>query len=381
VLIDSNHMLQLLLLAFGVAAGVAAVAGFSGAFFVVEQRSIAVVQRFGRFVRQVGPGLHWKVPVVERIAGRLSLRVRQLVIEVDARTEDDVAVRLAVAVRYSVSPELIYEAFYRVDDLGPQLDAFVLEAVRAQVRRRAQSDVARQSAEIAEALQGQLAKFLLELGHRLFKVQITDVELAPTYRESLDRIGAARLEHVAAIERAEADRIVKIKSGEGDAQATSLRGKGTALARQAIASGMAESLQDLRRLVRGTTVREAMDLILMTQYFDMLREVATSPRAGPVFVPLSPATLGDLSTQMHDVLGAAEKTRPVPAQESGPAPEAGVEGPDRPEPRLADDAQDPVHLAAEPEQTPDDSAAHQDDGWSQDGDRNVLQFPHGESLR
>ena len=69
-----------------------------GCYFTVQQQSRAIVERFGKYVRTAKPGLNFKIPYIEGIVQRVSLRVQQLLVEVDTKTLDNVFVKISVAV-------------------------------------------------------------------------------------------------------------------------------------------------------------------------------------------------------------------------------------------------------------------------------------------
>ena len=83
-------------------------------FFIVKQQTIAVVERFGKFTRDYGAGINIKIPVVDRVAGRVSLRIQQLDVIVETKTKDDVFVHLKISVQFQIQREHVYNAFYKL---------------------------------------------------------------------------------------------------------------------------------------------------------------------------------------------------------------------------------------------------------------------------
>jgi regulator of protease activity HflC (stomatin/prohibitin superfamily) len=61
-----------------------------GSYFTVQQQSCAIVERFGKYVRTARPGLNFKLPYVEAVVQRVSLRVQQLIVEVETKKLDNV---------------------------------------------------------------------------------------------------------------------------------------------------------------------------------------------------------------------------------------------------------------------------------------------------
>jgi regulator of protease activity HflC (stomatin/prohibitin superfamily) len=296
-------------------AGVLAVATISlfvAAFFTVEQRTAAIVQRLGKFLREAGPGLHVKVPFLDRVVGRINLRVQQLDVEIETKTEDNVFVRMVVAVQYFVLPEKVYDAFYKLDNASRQITSFVFDVVRAQVPKIKLDDVFEKKDDIANIVKSELAQVMDGFGYGILKALVTDI----------DEINAAQRMRVAATERGEADRILKVKAAEGDAQSKALQGRGIADQRQAIVAGLRDSVDEFRKSVPGTTAKDVMNLVLMTQYFDMLKEIGASSRTNAILIPHSPGNLTTLTEQMRNAMIEADQTVRVPEPSGRPLPES-----------------------------------------------------------
>ena len=102
-------------------------------FFVVQQQTNAIVERFGKFNRIAKPGLNWRIPLVDRIVGRVNLRIQQLDVQVETKTKDNVFVKIVVSVQYYASPENVYKAFYLLNNPERQITSFVFDVVRARV--------------------------------------------------------------------------------------------------------------------------------------------------------------------------------------------------------------------------------------------------------
>ena len=276
--------------------------------FTVEQRTTAIVQRFGRFVREVGPGIRARIPFVDRVVGRVNLRVQQLDVEIETKTEDNVFVRMVVAVQYYVLPEKVYDAFYKLEDANRQITSFVFDVVRAQVPKIKLDDVFEKKDDIANIVKSELAQVMEGFGYGILKALVTDIDPDPKVKEAMNEINAAQRMRVAATERGEADRILKVKAAEGEAQSKALQGRGIADQRQAIVAGLRDSVDEFRKSVPGTTAKDVMNLILMTQYFDMLKEIGASSRSNAILIPHSPGSLANLSEQMRNAMIEADQT-------------------------------------------------------------------------
>lgn len=299
---DYMLVLTLGVLVFG------AITLLGASLFTVEQRTTAIVQRFGRFVREVGPGIRAKIPFVDRVVGRVNLRVQQLDVEIETKTEDNVFVRMVVAVQYYVLPEKVYDAFYKLENANRQITSFVFDVVRAQVPKIKLDDVFEKKDDIANIVKSELAQVMEGFGYGILKALVTDIDPDPKVKEAMNEINAAQRMRVAATERGEADRILKVKGAEGEAQSKALQGRGIADQRQAIVAGLRDSVDEFRKSVPGTTAKDVMNLVLMTQYFDMLKEIGASSRTNAILIPHSPGSLASLSEQMRNAMIEADQT-------------------------------------------------------------------------
>jgi regulator of protease activity HflC (stomatin/prohibitin superfamily) len=283
--------------------------------FTVQQRSIAIVQRFGKFVRLAEPGIRIKIPFIDRVVGRVNLRVQQLDVEIETKTEDNVFVRMVVAVQYYVLPEKVYDAFYKLENANRQITSFVFDVVRAQVPKIRLDDVFEKKDDIANIVKSELAQVMEGFGYGILKALVTDIDPDAKVKESMNEINAAQRMRVAATERGEADRILRVKAAEGDAQSKALQGRGIADQRQAIVAGLRDSVDEFRKSVPGTTAKDVMNLVLMTQYFDMLKEIGASSRTNAILIPHSPGNLTSLTEQMRNAMIEADQTvRPPEAR-------------------------------------------------------------------
>lgn len=278
----------------------------AGAFFTVNQQTAAVIQFLGKFQRVAGAGLNMKIPIVETIAGRVNLRVQQLDVRVETKTEDNVFVHVIVSVQFHVLPDRVYEAFYKLSDPHSQMSAYVFDVVRARVPRIKLDDVFEKKDEIANAIKDELQEVMDDFGYGILKALVTDIDPDPNVKKAMNEINAAQRLRVAATEKGEADRILKVKAAEAEAQSKALQGKGIADQRKAIVEGLRESVDTFQRSVPGSTAQDIMNLVLMTQYFDTLKEVGANSRSNTLLIPHSPSALTELTDQIRNALMAAE---------------------------------------------------------------------------
>jgi regulator of protease activity HflC (stomatin/prohibitin superfamily) len=259
-------------------------------------------------VREVGPGIHAKIPIIDRVIGRINLRVQQLDVKIETKTQDNVFVQMVVAVQYFVLPEKVYDAFYKLENASQQITSYVFDVVRAQVPKIKLDDVFEKKDDIADIVKSELAQVMEGFGYGILKALVTDIDPDPKVKESMNEINAAQRMRVAATEKGEADRILRVKAAEGDAQSKALQGQGIADQRQAIVAGLRDSVDEFQKAVPGTTAKDVMNLVLMTQYFDMLKEIGASSHTNAILIPHSPGNLSTLTDQMRNAMMEADQT-------------------------------------------------------------------------
>jgi regulator of protease activity HflC (stomatin/prohibitin superfamily) len=275
--------------------------------FTVQQQSVAIVQRFGRFARISHSGLNFKIPLIETIAGRLSLRVDQLDVKVETKTEDNVFLHVMVSVQFYVNPDHVYEAFYKLADPSRQITSFVFDVVRAKVPKIKLDDVFEKKDEIAIAVKEELTQVMNDFGYGIVKALVTDIEPDKRVKESMNEINAAQRMRVAATEKGEADRILKVKAAEADAQSKALEGQGISDQRKAMIRGLKESVAEFKESLPGTDEQTILNLVLMTQYFDTIKELGKNSHNNTVLLPSSPNAVGDFMQQISQTIIASNQ--------------------------------------------------------------------------
>lgn len=277
------------------------------AFFTVRQQTAGIVERFGRFHRIAPAGLNIRVPFIDHIAGRLSLRIQQLDVRVETKTKDNVFVICVVSVQYHVLQDKVVEAFYKLQNPQEQITAFVFDTIRARVPSISLDDVFEKKDDIAQAVKTELDAVMDDFGYGIIKALVTDIDPDAKVKSSMNEINAAQRMREAAIQQAEADKIRVVKAAEGEAESKALQGKGIADQRRAIIDGLKESVENFSSSVDGTNARDVMNLVLMTQYFDTLKDIGLSGKSNTILIPHSPGGMGDISEQMRNALITANE--------------------------------------------------------------------------
>jgi regulator of protease activity HflC (stomatin/prohibitin superfamily) len=276
-------------------------------FYTVSQQTAVIIERFGKFTRIAGSGLHMKIPFVERIAGRLSLRIQQLDVRAETKTKDNVFVNVVVAVQYFVRPEKVYDAFYRLNDPERQINSYVFDTIRAKVPGITVDDLFEKKEEIAIAVKEELNETMNTFGFEILNTLVTDIEPDIKVKSAMNEINAAERLKVAAKEKGEGEKILKVKAAEADAESKALQGKGIADQRSAIITGLKDSVGEFQRNIPGSSAQDVMNLVLLTQYFDTLKDIGQSSKSNTILIPHGPGALKDMSAQLRDALIVANE--------------------------------------------------------------------------
>ena len=283
-------------------------------FFTVEQQSAYIIERFGKFVRVAEPGLNFKIPFIETIAGRVSLRLMQLDVEVETKTLDDVFIHIINSIQFRIIPTKVYEAFYVLEDVRGQIQSFIFDVVRARVPKIKLDDVFSKKDEIADSVREELQEMMGEFGYDIIKALVTDIDPDKKVKSAMNEINEAQRLRLAATERGEAEKIIKVKFAEAEAESHILQGQGIAGQRKAIIEGFRESLTDFQKDVQGVDTKDVMSLILSAQYFDTLKDMGRNSNMNSIMIPHSPSSVGDLQQQIRDSIisgGLVPKADPV----------------------------------------------------------------------
>ena len=286
--------------------GLGALMLFDG-LFVVRQQNMALVERFGRFKRVARPGLNAKIPLIDRVVGRPSLRIQQLDVQIETKTKDNVFVVCIVSVQYHVLEGKVTDAFYKLQNPREQITSYVFDTVRARVPNISLDDVFEKKDDIAQAVKKELDAVMDDFGYGIVKTLVTDIDPDAKVKASMNEINAAQRLRDAAVQQAEAEKIRVVKAAEGEAESKALQGKGIADQRKAIIDGLKESVENFSSSVNGTNAQDVMNLVLMTQYFDTLKDIGLSSKSNTILIPHSPAGMGDLSEQMRNAIITANE--------------------------------------------------------------------------
>ncbi|RIV34962.1 SPFH domain-containing protein [Flagellimonas lutimaris] len=265
-------------------------------FFIVKQQTAVAVERFGRFHSIRNSGLQMKIPIVDRIAGRLSLKIQQLDVIVETKTLDDVFVKLKVSVQYVVIREKVYEAFYQLEYPHDQITSYVFDVVRAEVPKMKLDDVFVKKDDIAIAVKSELQDAMLDYGFDIIKTLVTDIDPDAQVKAAMNRINASEREKIAAQFEGDAQRILIVEKAKAEAESKRLQGQGIADQRREIARGLEESVEVLNKV--GINSQEASALIVVTQHYDTLQAIGEETDTNLILLPNSPQAGSDMLNNM-----------------------------------------------------------------------------------
>ena len=266
------------------------------AFFIVKQQTAVIVERFGKFQSIRQSGLQIKIPLVDRISGRLSLKIQQLDVIIETKTLDDVFVRLKVSVQYKVIKDRVYDAFYKLDYPHDQITSYVFDVVRAEVPKMKLDDVFVKKDDIALAVKAELNDAMSGYGFDIIKTLVTDIDPDAKVKQAMNRINASEREKIAAQFEGDAARILIVEKAKAEAESKRLQGQGIADQRREIARGLEESVEVLNKV--GINSQEASALIVVTQHYDTLQSIGGETNSNLILLPNSPQAGSNMLNDM-----------------------------------------------------------------------------------
>ena len=271
-------------------------------FFTVKQQTRAIVERFGRYVRTAKPGLNMKVPFIDHVVMRVSLRVQQLIVEVDTKTLDNVFVKLLVAVQFRVVEGSEADSYYKLQDHVEQIKSYVLDVVRAKVPRMNLDEVFEKKDDVGTAVKSELDVSMKIYGFEIPNALVTDVNPADNVKSAMNEIQTQQRLQVAAAAKGEANKILVVKNAEAEAESKRLQGEGIAKQRRAIVDGLRESIAAFTDKVSTVNEHEVLNLVLLTQYFDTLKEIGVSAGSKVILTPHAPGGMTDITDQLRTAI-------------------------------------------------------------------------------
>lgn len=297
--------MQELLASYGVLIFFIAILIFTG-LFTVKQQTAYIIERFGKFhsIRQAG--LQFKIPFLDKVSGKLNLKIQQLDVLVETKTKDNVFVKLKVSVQFLVLKDKIYEAFYKLENPHDQITSYVFDTIRAEVPKMKLDDVFERKDDIAIAIRRELEEAMHDYGYGIIKALVTDIDPDIAVKNAMNRINAAEREKLAAEYEGESERIRIVAKAQAEAESKRLQGQGIADQRREIAKGLEESVEVLNNA--GINSQEASALIIITQHYDTLHSMSENSKTNLILLPNSPTAGTELMQQMLTALQASKSS-------------------------------------------------------------------------
>ncbi|EPS73878.1 hypothetical protein M569_00873, partial [Genlisea aurea] len=269
----------------------------------VDQANIGVIEKWGRFDRLAHPGFHWfNIFAGECLAGSLSTRIRSLDVKIETKTKDNVFVQMHCSIQYRVIRHNADDAFYELQNPEEQIQAYVFDVVRAHVPRMTLDELFEQKGDVAQAVLEELEKVMGAYGYNIEHILMVDIVPDPSVRKAMNEINAAQRMQLASVFRGEAEKTLQVKKAEADAESKYLGGIGVARQRQAITDGLRENILQFSHKVEGTSAKEVMDLIMITQYFDTIKDLGNGSNNTTIFIPHGPGHVRDIGEQIRNGL-------------------------------------------------------------------------------
>lgn len=265
-------------------------------FFTVRQQTAVSIERFGKFESIRHSGLQMKIPIIDKIAARISLKIQQLDVIVETKTLDDVFVKIKVSVQFVVIKEKVYDAIYKLEYPHDQITSYVFDVVRAEVPKMKLDDVFVKKDDIAIAVKREVQESMETYGYDIIKTLVTDIDPDAQVKAAMNRINAAEREKVAAQYEGDAQRILIVEKAKAEAESKRLQGQGIADQRREIARGLVESVDVLQKV--GVSSQEASALIVITQHYDTLQAVGQQTNSNLILLPNSPEAGSEMLNNM-----------------------------------------------------------------------------------
>jgi regulator of protease activity HflC (stomatin/prohibitin superfamily) len=289
--------------------------GLITSFYTVEQQTAAIIERFGKFKRVKGPGIHAKIPFgIDKIVARPSLRIQQLDLVMESKTKDDVTVKLQLAIQFVIPDiEKVFDAHYKLTEPHKQMDAWVFDVVRSKVPFLELNEVYENKDEIAKDVEDRLKERMHLYGYEIVRALVNDIIPPEKVKEAMNEVNTQQRLQSAARAEGEKKKILIVKNAEAEAESKRLQGEGIANQRRAIVKGYKESIQDFVAGLPSSSATEVMNMVIITQYFDTLDRLGADARSKVIFLPSTPGAVGDLMNQIQSAfiasLEGAEESR------------------------------------------------------------------------
>lgn len=281
-----------------------------GTFFTVDQQTVRIVQRMGKFVRVATAGLNMKIPFVDQVSKPVSMRISQLDLQEPTKTKNDVFCEIFASVLFHRDPDKVVDSYYKLADPEAQIKAHVANAIRAQVPTMSLTEVFERKDDIANRVRSELVTVMGQYGYVIDDVLVPNVQPDGKVVLAMNEKNASEQAKVTAENLAAAAYTKRVKEAEAESESMRLHGEGIASQRAAIVKGLQDSVTSFKDAVPGSTAQDAMHLVALQQYMDTMRDMAREGKGKVIFVTHQPGGLADLQSQIRDaMITSAEATK------------------------------------------------------------------------
>ncbi|MBP9816172.1 hypothetical protein KBD09_02970 [Candidatus Woesebacteria bacterium] len=276
---------------------------FFGWWFMVDEMEVAILTMFRKYFGTRAAGLRFKIPLVWKVAGTVSLQLQELIVEVEAFTKDSVPVTVEISVQYRVTEEGAYLWYYNMDDPEGQIGSMIDKTVLGFCARTKLTDLLEQTDALSDAVEAELAGLMqTQAGAEIVRSFVKGVGVDDQVQAAMARVKASERDLAAAANQAAAMKATTIAAAEAEAESKRLQGEGIAALRLAVARGMKESLELTQEAGLGTD--EAQRLMLVTLWADMLRDSANGSNSTVLMLPNGPDGLQSTMQQLMATMAA-----------------------------------------------------------------------------
>jgi len=270
---------------------------------IVPQQEVFVVERLGKYNRTLSPGLNFIIPFIETVPYKQTLRQMQANVDVSTKTQDNVFYTMQIAVQYKVFPDKVYESVYTLTNLRHQLESYIFDSVRSIVPKMDLDEFFSNQEALATAIRENLAKEMPKYGVDIVNTQVVQINLPHELEDAMNQINTNKRLMESNIAKGEAEKALIIRLAQADAEQKRLVGEGIAKQRLEIVRGLTESISEFRTQLQDASESEIFNLMMLTQYIDMLKTVGEKNTV--LMVPSGPGSLGDMAKQMLESITAA----------------------------------------------------------------------------
>lgn len=266
---------------------------------VVQQNTVYVIEFIGKFNRIMTAGLNFKIPILERVAEKVTLRQQNFALKNTYPSKDKVIVDITTNLIYAVdaTEEGVKRYSYSLTNRNQSIGAIIENSLRTYVAKETHEGILEKKEELASHIRMDLERQFAEWGMIIYSFQITEVSFPATITQAMSEVVASEQLKKAAEYQGDAIKIKAVKEAEAEKERKRLQGEGIALEREAIAKGLKESIE-IVKTATGQNSREIMALLTLNQYLDTMKNLGEDGRAKVIFMDTNVRTATNMTEQL-----------------------------------------------------------------------------------